>query len=91
MTILLELEPEIESRLIAQAAAQGKSAEELLKILIQQLLVTSAPLTPVTLSPQEKAERFLRWVKSHDKLQTPLLSDEAISRESIYTREDEIL
>ncbi|WP_256529786.1 hypothetical protein [Limnofasciculus baicalensis] len=40
MTIVLELEHEIESRLIAQAAAQGKSVEELLKIIIQQLLVT---------------------------------------------------
>ncbi|MCP2731522.1 hypothetical protein [Limnofasciculus baicalensis] len=84
MAIVLQLDPEVESRLIAQAAAQGKSAEELLKILVERLLGYPAPLTPVTLSPQEKAERFLRWVKSHDKIEAPLLSDEAISRASIY-------
>jgi hypothetical protein len=91
MAIVLQLEPEIESRLIAQAAAQGKSVEDLLKVLVEQLLVTSAPSNLVALSPQQKSERFLRWVKSHASLQVPPLSDEAISRDSIYTREDEML
>jgi hypothetical protein len=89
MAIVLQLEPELESRLIAQAAAQGKSAEELLKTIVEQLLLTALS-TPISLSPQERAERFLRWSKSHASLQAPLLSDEVISRESIYTREDEM-
>lgn len=90
MAIVLNLEPALESRLIAQAAAQGKSAEELLQMLVERLLLT-APSPSISLSPQERAERFSHWVESHASLQAPLLSDEAISRESIYTREDEML
>ena len=33
--------------------------------------------------PEEWARRFHEWAESHDRT-TPLLSDEAISRESIY-------
>lgn len=38
MTITLELAPEIEARLIAQAAAQGITAEAFLKAAIENLL-----------------------------------------------------
>lgn len=34
-------------------------------------------------SPEEKAKVFLKWANSHP-LNTPILSDDAISRESIY-------
>jgi hypothetical protein len=91
MAILLELEPEIESRLIAQAAAQGTSVEALLKTVVESLLSTSLQPTPLTLSPTERAERFVNWARSHSGIKAPPLSDDAISRESIYTREDEML
>jgi hypothetical protein len=91
MAILLELDPEIESRLIAQATAQGISPEILLKTLVEGLLANSSQPTPLTLLPQERTERFVSWAKSHRKNAAPPLSDEAISRESIYTREDEML
>ena len=48
-------------------------------------------------APQSTARMNLdQWEKEMNELidsfpQTPLLSDEAISRESIYTREDEML
>ncbi|NMG19732.1 hypothetical protein [Brasilonema bromeliae] len=90
MAILLELEPEIESRLMAQAAAQGTSVEVLLKTLVESLLASSQP-TPLTLSPQERAERFVNWARSHSSIKAPPLCDDAISRESIYTREDEMV
>ncbi|MEE3715735.1 hypothetical protein V2H45_03125 [Tumidithrix elongata RA019] len=92
MTISLQLEPEIETRLIAQADAQGTSVEELLSRLIEGFLKASA--TSNTLlqdSPQKKTEQFLRWAKSHSDIQAPILSDYDISRESIYSREDEML
>ncbi len=38
MAITLELTPEIEARLIAQAKAQGMSAEDFLKAAIENLL-----------------------------------------------------
>jgi hypothetical protein len=88
MAIVLQLAPELESRLVAQAAAQGKSAEELLQMLVERLLLTASN-SPV--SPQERAERFLSWVGRHSLLQAPPLSDEAVSRENIYTRENEML
>ncbi|GAA6616250.1 hypothetical protein [Scytonema sp. NUACC26] len=91
MAIILELEPEMESRLMSQAAAQGILVEVLLKTLVENLLVSSSQPTPLTLSPQERAERFVNWAKSHSSIQAPPLSDDAISRESIYTREDEML
>lgn len=91
MAILLELDPEIESRLIAQAAAQGTSVEVLLKTLVEGLLASSSQPTSLTLSPQERAERFVNWARSHSSIKAPPLSDDAISRESIYTREDEML
>ncbi|MBD2212371.1 hypothetical protein H6G27_21235 [Nostoc linckia FACHB-104] len=37
-----------------------------------------------TATPQEWALAFQEWVESHRKLNLPTLSDEAISRESIY-------
>ena len=40
-----------------------------------------------TLAPHEKVEALRQWVAGFDR-HTPLLSDEAISRASIYTRED---
>ncbi len=40
MAIMLELTPEIEARLIAQATAQGMSAEAFLKAAIENLLNT---------------------------------------------------
>ncbi|NJO42491.1 MAG: hypothetical protein HC769_22380 [Cyanobacteria bacterium CRU_2_1] len=60
MAILLQLEPEVESRLLAQAAAQGKLVEELIKALVEQLLLTSEPSSAVILPPYERAERFVR-------------------------------
>ena len=37
-----------------------------------------------TASPQERAQAFLDWAESHRGKNHPSLSDEAISRESIY-------
>ena len=90
MTITLELKPEIESRLIAQAAAQGMPVEEFLKKMIENLIVPLDESALPTLPPQERAKRFVNWARNHS-MRVPPLSDQAISRESIYTREDEML
>ncbi len=37
-----------------------------------------------TATPQEWISAFREWVESHQNLNLPSLSDEAISRESIY-------
>lgn len=88
LCILLEFDPEIESRLMAKATPQGISPEIFLKTLVEGLLANSPQPAPLTISPQERAERFVNWAKSHRKITAPPLSDEAIRRESIYTKED---
>jgi hypothetical protein len=65
-----------------------KSVEELLKAAIETLLAASNSTSSVVLLPQERAEKFTNWARSH-RIETPPLSNEAISRESIYReRED---
>lgn len=39
-----------------------------------------------TATPEERARAFREWAKSHDR-NTPLLSDYAVSRESMYDDE----
>ncbi|WP_416667190.1 hypothetical protein [Egbenema bharatensis] len=92
MSITLELPPDVEARLIAQAEVRGISVEELLKATIDTLLAASdasETSSSFVLSPKERAEKFVNWARSHST-QAPPLSDEAISRESIYReREDQ--
>ncbi len=90
MKITLELEPEIESRLIAQVMAQGVSVEAYLQSLIRDNLILK-PEKPLTQAPMEEDwEAILQELgKSPTLARVPFLSDEAINRESIYCeRED---
>ena len=52
------------------------------------LVVVYEPVDSVTseasVSPSERARAFREWVESHREMNLPNLSDEAISRESIY-------
>jgi hypothetical protein len=41
-----------------------------------------------TATPEERAKAFVEWARSHPVHEGPPLSDEAISRESIYFGED---
>lgn len=90
MPITLELKPELEARLISQAAKQGVSVEELVERFIELLTATSDQSAQTVLSAHDRAEQFGHWAKRH-VINAPPLSDEATSRESIYTREDEML
>lgn len=79
MTLTLELPPDLEAGLVAHARAEGLSPE----IFVQHLLrdQVSVPL-PEEMTPAQRAQAWrdsvigLPW--------TPPLSDEAISRESMY-------
>lgn len=78
MTIRLELPPEIEASLSAQAEAQGMSLQQYLLHLLEE----HAPPGPAPLTP---AERALHWRRAATGLpRTVPLSDEAIGREAIY-------
>ena len=83
MTVTLDLPPDKEDAFKAEAQARGLSLEQwILEVVDQQVRpVSIAHLQKA--NPQEWARHFDAWVDSHSP-NTPVLSDEAMSRESIY-------
>lgn len=79
MSVKVDLPPEIEANLAAQAAALGIPLAEHLRHLLEQQAGTAKP-NPMT--PEERATFWRESVKGLPD--TKPLSDEAISRESIY-------
>jgi len=88
MIAQIEVQQETAKRLAEQAAAKGLSVESYLSTLLDQAAVESKSDSELT--PREKAKAFLEWANSHHSTRPPL-SDGAMSRDSIYTREDEQL
>lgn len=87
MTVTLELKPEVEERIVAEAKARGLSVEDYIQQELESKLGT--PARAGSLPYEEWLQMFNEWVHSHDYIKAPPLSDEAISRESIYReRED---
>ena len=83
MTLTLELSPEQEAALKAQAHSRGMSIEQFLLDLTEQLTPPASIAHLQKTDPKEWARQFRAWAESHDP-NTPVLSDEAMSRESIY-------
>jgi hypothetical protein len=85
MTIMVELPPEIEERFLAEARVRGLT----LGAYVQEFLVRSGPATATTPAlPTDELNRLLD--EAADLVPSgPSLSDSAMSRESMYTREDE--
>lgn len=85
MTLTLDLPPETEARLIARATAHGISVERYLELLIESKLATETeqPGSEVA-SPQAWLAVLEQFCNNPDLVCVPPLSDEAISRESIY-------
>ncbi len=89
MTIILEVRPEVEAQLMAQANARGLSLNEYLnKVIELQASTRGVGASAQFMSYEEWEREFEAFIDSFP--QKPVLSDEAISRESIYTREDEL-
>jgi hypothetical protein len=83
MTVTIELSEEQANALKAQAEGQGLTVERWLEQLAAQLAPTSSFAHLQKTDPEEWARRFHQWAESHDRT-TPLLSEDAISRENIY-------
>ena len=82
MSVTIDLPPGIEASLAAQAAARGVPlAEHLRRLLVAQASGSGARETP--------AERVKLWRDVSGLPDTKPLSDEAISRESIYSEREE--
>ncbi len=84
MTLLINLPPEKEAVFKAEAQLRGLSVEQWLVEVADQHVQPAGSIARLQkTNPQEWARRFDEWVNSHDP-NTPVLSDEAMSRDSIY-------
>lgn len=88
MTVTLQLKPEVEEQLEAQARASGLSVKDYLEKRVEEMI--RAPEPRATKTPQERVRLWEEFIANHS-VGGPPLSDYAVSRESIYTREDEML
>jgi len=77
MVVKLDLKADVEAGLVAEAHRRGISVEEYLQQIIQDNAIQAPEL-----SMEAWETEFDAWVSSFPD--TPFLSDEAISRESMY-------
>ena len=85
--IPVPLTAEEQAMLLARANAQGVSVDVLLRRAVLQMITAAPDMGPQELSAEQWEKEFDEWLDTLPDM--PTLSDEAISRESIYTREDE--
>jgi hypothetical protein len=87
MTVTLELKPEIEARVAAQAAAHGMSVEAYIQSVIESLAIPLDEATFSNMTPEERAKSWDEWLNGDEGVTGPAFLDD--SRESIYRdRED---
>jgi hypothetical protein len=79
----LNVNPETEARLLDLAQADGVSVDDFLKQVVDEKTGQAPIAASSSLSPMERAAAWRESVKGLP--QTKPLSDEAISRESIYS------
>lgn len=84
MTVTLNLKPEVEAGLLAQARANGMTLEEYLLSIVEG--AASSSVAETNLSPEQRAAAYEAWSAAHRP--TPDLSDQAVSRESMYESHD---
>jgi hypothetical protein len=83
MTVMIELPPEKEAVLKAQARAQGLTIEQWLLSLAEQYGQPGSIAHLQRTDPAEWARRFDAWMDSQDPGR-PVISDAAMSRDSLY-------
>lgn len=88
MTFTLELKPEVEARVMTQAAQHNLSIEKYLQMLVETATATRESSTPDTaVTPEERARAWEDFINAHEHIDAPPVLDD--SRESIYReRED---
>jgi hypothetical protein len=88
VTLTIDLPPALEERLNEESAREGLAAEEYArKVLEERLLPAGADAASG--ANGDRLQAFREWVDGRAGHSAPPLSDEAISRESIYReRED---
>jgi hypothetical protein len=84
--IQVQLSPEVEARIQAQARAQGIEMETYLKSLIENAVHATPIATPQSASARNMNAFFEAMAAHSDKI--PELPDEAFTRESFYQDHD---
>jgi hypothetical protein len=79
----IELSPEREAALRTRAQSLGLSVEDWLLSLVEQAVPATSIAHLQKTDPEEWARQFRAWADSHDP-NTPVLSEAAMSRESLY-------
>jgi hypothetical protein len=88
MTVMLDLKPDVEERIKAEANASGLSVEDYILNVLARAGANGESNFAMTATPEEWEKAFLEWVHTPRPEHQPL-SDEAVNRESIYReRED---
>ncbi len=86
MTVTIQLPPDIEAGLLAQAQAHGLDVADYVQNLVRRQIMSttsSASRPPYELSSEEWLREFHVSVNSHAD-NTVVLPEEAMERESIY-------
>jgi hypothetical protein len=83
MTVTLNLKSEVEEKIVAKAKAHGLSVENYILNVLEKEATNGEASFALTATPEEWKTAFLEWVNIERPAHPPL-SDEAISRESIY-------
>ena len=83
MTLILQLEPDVEAGLFALARAKGLPLDLYVRGLLEQL---AAPTNGAAATPEQKAAAFEQLIEGIPEM--PVLSDEAMRRDAIYRRGD---
>lgn len=87
MTVTIELPPDIEAGLLAQAQAEGLDVADYVRNLVRRQVTAANPAKSSKPASERSTEEWLRefndWVRSHAG-NTVVLPDEAMERESIY-------
>jgi hypothetical protein len=81
VTVTLNLPPLVEKAYLAEAQARGLP----LDAWVSEVLLSRQPAPSATeMTAEEWVSKFMAWTQSHAGRNLPVLSDEAMSRESIY-------
>ena len=81
MTLTIQLKPEVEASLAAQARARGVSVAEYVGSLLEQFTPSGQQM-----NPEQRVTALHEWAKRFPQ-NAPPLSGEAVSRESLYGRD----
>jgi len=87
MSIQIELRPEIEAGLAARAQKKGVPVIQYVQRILEQHVPGLSLESAMT--PEQRAKAFDDWAEDFPYRRSTPLSDDAISRDSFYQKDDQ--